>query len=186
MGYGWEGDKVRLVPLERERHFEHTLLWMNDPEVTRWTLVGDQPFGRLAEEEYFARTTGTTPNDAAFAIELKETGEHIGFSAIHNIDWRHGIGLTGTIIGRTDLWRRGYGADAAMTRTRYAFEVLGLRVLLSRVLADNVGSIGMLKKAGYREVGRFPRLYWKRGAYRDVVEMMAERGEIADPNRVPG
>lgn len=175
MSYGWEGEKVRLVPLERERHFENALVWMNDPEITRWTLVGDQPLGRLAEEEYFTRVTGVTPHDVAFAIETLEAGEHIGFSGVHNIDWRHGVATTGTIIGRTDLWRRGYGSDAAITRTRYAFEVLGLRMLISHVFAENTGSLRMLEKAGYREIGRCPRRYWKRGAYRDEVELMAER-----------
>ncbi|MBA3322216.1 MAG: GNAT family N-acetyltransferase [Pyrinomonadaceae bacterium] len=176
MSYGWEGEKVRLVPLEREKHFENALVWLNDTEVTRWTLIGDQPLGRLAEEEYFARVAGVTPHDAAFAVETLEAGEHIGFAGINQIDWRHGVGLTGTIIGRTDCWGQGYGSDAAIARTRYAFEVLGLRMLISRVFAENTASLRMLEKAGYREVGRCPRRYWKRGAYRDVVEMMAERG----------
>jgi len=175
MSLGWAGEKVRLVPLDREKHFENALLWMNDPEVTRWTLMGDQPIGRLLEEDYFTRMTGATPNDVAFAVETLEGSEHIGFAGIHQIDWRHGTGLTGTIIGRKDLWRQGYGADTAITRTRYAFETLGLRMLISRVFAENVGSLRMLEKAGYREISRCPRRYWKRGAYRDSVELMVER-----------
>ena len=60
-------------------------------------------------------------------------------------------------------------------RTRYAFEVLGLRLLLSEVMADNAASLRMLERAGYREVGRIPRRLWKRGAYRDVVLLALER-----------
>lgn len=173
--YGWQGEKTRLVPLEREKHFENALLWMNDPEVTAWTLVGDLPTGRLFEEEYFKKMTGATPNDAAFAIETLDGGEHIGFAAIHQIDWHNRIGYTGTIIGRRDLWGQGYASDVARTRTRYAFEVLNLRLLISRVLADNIGSLKMLQRAGYREVGRIPRHQWKRGAYRDLVLLAVER-----------
>ncbi|MDT7604036.1 MAG: hypothetical protein QOF61_2033 [Acidobacteriota bacterium] len=173
--YGWQGEKTRLVPLEREKHFENALAWMNDPEVTAWTVLGDLPVGRLYEEEYFTRMTGETPNDAAFAIETLDGGEHIGFAAIHQIDWRHRTGYTGTLIGRTDLWGQGYATDVARTRTRYAFEVLNLRLLVSKVLADNVGSLKMLGRAGYREVGRIPRFQWKRGAYRDLVLLAVER-----------
>lgn len=175
MAYGWEGEKTRLVPLERAKHFENALLWMNDPDVTAWTLPGDMPLARLAEEQWFDKMTGETPNDAAFAVETLDAGEHIGFAAIHQINWRDRVGHTGTIIGRRDLWGRGYGGDAVLTRTRYAFEVLNLRLLISKVFAENTASLRMLLRAGYREAGRVPRQHWKRGAYRDIVILVAER-----------
>ncbi|HZF08084.1 MAG TPA: GNAT family protein [Thermoanaerobaculia bacterium] len=180
MAHGWEGEKVRLVPLDKARHLENALLWINDPEVTAWTLVGDSPLARLAEEEFFDRVTrgGAAANaadtDAHFAVETLD-GEHIGFSGLHRIDWRNGFAMTGTILGRRDLWGQGYGSDAARVRTRYAFEVLGLRLLISEVMAENVGSIRMLKNNGYREAGRLPKRYWKRGAFRDVVLLVLER-----------
>lgn len=170
---GWEGELVRLVPLEKERHLENALVWMNDPETTLWTLMGDLPLTRLAEEQYFEQA-GRQDDTVSFAVETL-AGEHIGFAGLHKLDWRHGVATSGTIIGRRDLWGRGYGSDAARVRTRYAFEVLGLRLLVSEVMADNAGSLRMLHKAGYREAGRLPRRYWKRGAYRDAVLMVAER-----------
>jgi len=33
---GLRGEKVRLVPVDRSRHFDNALRWMNDPEVTRY------------------------------------------------------------------------------------------------------------------------------------------------------
>ncbi|GBC92299.1 Spermidine N(1)-acetyltransferase [bacterium HR15] len=174
MAYGWTGEKVRLVPLDQEKHLPNALLWLNDPDITQWTLRGDFPLSRLAEEEWFKHTMSHTNREVVFAIETLE-GEHIGFTGIHQIDWRHGTAITGTIIGRKDLWRRGFGTDAVKVRTRYAFEVLGLRMLLSEVMAENVASMRMLLKVGYREVGRIPRRYWKRGAYRDVVLLVMER-----------
>jgi RimJ/RimL family protein N-acetyltransferase len=178
MAYGWEGEKVRLAPLDRERHLENAVRWMNDPDVTAWTLGGDVPITRVAEEGFFTRQStdvlAGTQTEITFAVETLE-GEHIGFSDLHRIDWRQGVAGTGTLLGRRDLWGKGFGADAARIRTRYAFDVLGLRLLLSEALADNAGSIGMLTRAGYREVGRIPRRYWKRGAYRDSVLFALER-----------
>ncbi|HEX7183585.1 MAG TPA: GNAT family N-acetyltransferase [Thermoanaerobaculia bacterium] len=174
MPYGWEGEKVRLAPLDKAKHLDNALTWLNDPEITAWTLVGDLPITRLAEEEHFDRAMRGTPEDVSFAVETLE-GEHIGFSGLHKIDRIHGVATSGTILGRRDLWRHGYGTDAARVRNRYAFEVLGLRMLLSEVMADNTGSVRMLQKAGYREVGRIPRRWWKRGAYRDSVILVVER-----------
>ncbi|MGB8509631.1 MAG: GNAT family protein [Pyrinomonadaceae bacterium] len=184
VGYGWAGEKVRLVALDKERHFENALVWINDPEVTKWTLVGDVPLTRLAEEDFFARMTGpqgSHPSDISLAIETL-SGEHIGFSGFHRIEWRHGAAHTGTIIGADGFRGQGYGSDAARTRTRYAFEVLGLRLLLSEVIADNVASFRMLLGAGYKEVGRIPRRHWKRGAYRDEILLAAERDDYAPPD----
>ena len=74
-----------------------------------------------------------------------------------------------------DYRGQGYGTDAARVRTRYAFEVLGLRQLYSEVFVENAASLKMLGHVGYREAGRVPRRYWKRGAYRDVVLLVNER-----------
>ncbi len=73
------------------------------------------------------------------------------------------------MIGRKDLWSKGLGGDAVKVRNRYAFDVLGLRLLIATVIADNARSLAMLAKAGYQEVGRVPERYWKRGAYRDQI-----------------
>ncbi|HVT15521.1 MAG TPA: GNAT family protein [Thermoanaerobaculia bacterium] len=185
MPYGWEGEKVRLVPLDKTRHLEHALAWLNDPVLTSWTLMGDMPLTRLAEEEFFDRMSRAGDTDVLFAVETRD-GDHIGFTGLHRIDWRNGVATTGTILGRIDLWGRGYGTDAARVRARYAFEVLGLRLLLSEVMDGNVASLRMLEKAGYREVGRVPRRHWKRGAFRDAILFALEREPSAPgPDGMP-
>jgi len=174
MGYGWEGEKVRLVPLDRERHLANAVAWLNDPEVTAWTMIGDMPITRLAEEAYFDGAMRGDPAAITFAVETL-AGEHVGFAGFHRIDYRDGVGTTGTLIGRRDLWGKGLGADVVRTRARYAFDVLGLRLLLSEAMEGNDASIRMLRRNGYREVGRIPRRYFKRGAYRDLLLFALER-----------
>lgn len=175
MSYGWTGGLVRLVPLDRAKHLQNAQLWMNDPTVTGWIKRGDLPVTMLAEEAWFDNASKTREGEIIFAIETLDANEHIGFSDLHKIDFRHGFASTGTLTGRTDLWGRGYGTDAARVRTRYAFEVLGLRMLYSEAFAENTASLKMLQNVGYQEVGRIPRRYWKRGAWRDIVMMCVER-----------
>ena len=171
---GWEGDKIRLVPLDRERHFENAVRWLNDPELTRWLLVGDLPISRLKEEEWFERMMRAGESEVGFAIETL-AGEHVGFAGIHNIQWQHRTGVTGTLIAPKENWGKGFGTDAVLVRTRYAFEVLGLRLLLSEALAENERSIRTLIKAGYERAGLIPERYWKRGAHRDAVLFYRKR-----------
>lgn len=180
MAYGWEGAKVRLVPLDRERHFENCVRWLNDPVVTAWTEVGDTPLTRVQEQEFFERASRPGDTDIVFAIELlAEDAEHIGVCGLHAISYRHGTANPGLIIGRPQLWNRGLGSDAARVLARYAFEVVGLRLLLAPVMSENIGSLRAHLKCGYREVGRIPGRYWKRGAYRDVVLLALLRSAAA-------
>jgi RimJ/RimL family protein N-acetyltransferase len=177
IAYGWEGEKVRLVPLDKERHAANCLLWVNDPGVTAWTLSGDIPTTRPAQEEFFQRVTappGAHPSEIVFGVETLG-GEHIGLAGLHQINYRHGTATTGIIIGAPEARGKGYGTDAVVVRTRYAFKALGLRMLVSEVFTENAASLKMLARAGYREVARLPRRYWKRGAFRDVVLLVAER-----------
>jgi RimJ/RimL family protein N-acetyltransferase len=181
--YGWHGKKVRLVPIDKAAHMANALHWLNDPEVTEYTIIGDWPIYRLAEEEWFdSMTRGHNDTDAVFAIETM-SGEHIGISGIHNIEWRHGFATTGTVIGRKDLWGQGYATDAAAVRSLYSFEVLGLRLLMTSVYAGNSASLGMLRRVGYKEVGRIPGRYWKRGAFRDMVILVLEVDDWLNANR---
>jgi ribosomal-protein-alanine N-acetyltransferase len=170
--FGWCGEKVRLVPLDKERHFANAHRWVNDPDVTWRTLIGDIPITRLAEEQFFdhASELGPHPTELHLAIEtLDDPPEHVGMVGIHKIDYRHRHGEVGIMIGRTALWGRGFGSDALATITRYAFEVLGLEVLVAGVMADNVGSRKAIEKAGYERVGCIPQFYWKRGARHDSI-----------------
>jgi RimJ/RimL family protein N-acetyltransferase len=188
MAYGWEGDIVRLVPLDRVRHLDNALRWINDPVVTRWTDIGDWPLTRLAEEEYFDRAERESGDNVHFAVENLD-GEHVGFSGLLRIDQRAGVAYSGSLIGAPELWGQGLGTDsalvraryapelwgqglgtdAALVRARYAFEVLGLRLLIAEVMDGNTRSLRMLEKVGYTEAGRISRRYWKRGAYRDQI-----------------
>ncbi len=99
----------------------------------------------------------------------------MGFSGLRSIDWQSQVAVSGSVIGRKDLWGQGIGTDAANVRNHYAFDVLGLRLLIATVIADNAASLAMLAKAGYTEVGRVPERYWKRGAYRDQAILALHR-----------
>lgn len=174
MAHGWEGRLVRLVPLDEAKHFENYVQWLNDPEITDGMLVGDYPLTRLAEREILERLSKDSKEEVVFAIETLD-GIHLGSSGIHQIDYRSGTCLTGSFIGDKSHWGKGYGTDAAQIRARYCFEVLNLRMLYTAYLEGNERSKRMSEKIGYRECGRYPERYWKRGRYRDEVIMALDR-----------
>lgn len=173
MPFGWEGKLTRLVPLD-ERHFDNALKWINDSDITAWLLVGDYPTTRIAEREWFDRACKPSDSNIMFAIETLD-GRHIGMSGIHHIDSRNGTAVTGSFIGNPQDWGKGYGTDAALTRARYCFEVLGLRLLMTSFLEGNERSMRMSSRIGFEEVGRWPKKIWKRGQYRDEILLALDR-----------
>ena len=166
VSYGWEGKLVRLAPVDLDKHLVNAQKWINDPEVTQHLAPGDFPMSMIAEREWMEKAAKGNETEAFFAIELL-SGEHIGFTSIFQIDWKNGSGITGSMIGDKNYWSRGFGTDAALVRTTYAFEVICLRYLISATIEGNERSLRMLKKVGYVECGKYPKRIWKRGRFVD-------------------
>lgn len=114
-------------------------------------LVHNTGVTRGMEEEWFDRVQ-KRETVFAWAI-LDETGRHIAFSDIDNIQWRRRLAATGTLIGDKAAWRKGYGTDSMRVRTRFAFEILGLHRLGSGTRIDNIASQRALEKVGYMREG---------------------------------
>lgn len=174
MAYGWEGELVRLVPIDVERMLDNYVQWLNDPEVTDWLLIGDYPLSKASEREWLEGVEKGSPTDVVFAIETLD-GRHIGTSGIHHIEHQHGTAATGSFIGDKSCWGKGYGTDAARIRARYCFEVLGLQMLRSSTLEGNERSFRMQSRIGAEMIGIWPKRYWKRGAWRDELLMCLTR-----------
>jgi RimJ/RimL family protein N-acetyltransferase len=172
---GLEGKKTRLVPLDRERHIDNAVRWMNDPDVTTWLGARPGPYSRGMEEQYVA----TTREDRLirWAIETLD-GKHIGFSELNSIDWTARHATCGSLIGDAEDRGHGYGSDASRVRARFAFEELNLLRLYSGYQAGNEASGRMQAAVGFREWGRRPAAIFRRGEHHDVVEMVLTREDL--------
>jgi len=174
MAFGWEGEKVRLVPLDYDKHFENYIKWLNDPAVTENLALTELPLTRIAEKEWFDQASSSSPQNIVFAIETLG-GKHLGSSGIHNVDHLHGTATTGSFIGDTHEWGKGYGLDAAKVRSRFCFERLNLRLLRSSYFEGNERSERMQIAAGFVEIGRWPKAIYRAGRYRDEILMCLTR-----------
>jgi RimJ/RimL family protein N-acetyltransferase len=161
---GLRGERVRLVPSEAEQHLENALRWMNDPEVTN---LLDVFWGVTRGEEvaFFERTATQRENSLQWAL-LNENDRHIGFIGLHNIDWRTRCASGGLVIGEKGVWGQGYASDAVQTRTRFAFEQLGLHRIEGHTL--NPAMRRVYQKCGYRHEGTARKLRWRNGRWHDV------------------
>ena len=58
--------------------------------------------------------------------------------------------ITGTMIGPKEHRGKGYGSEAKMLFLHFAFNILGLRTLISKVIEFNTASIEYSKACGYQ------------------------------------
>lgn len=167
------GERVRLVPVDKDLHLDNYLRWFNDPEITRYMLMV-MPLTRQAEVAHLDRLS-ESKTDVVWAVH-DEHGRHIGATGLHDIDWRNRAATSGIVIGERDAWGKGYGSEVMRVRTRWAFEELGLRRIESECFAENVGSATCLARAGYRQIGVARQKRWRAGRWHDCIlwEILAD------------
>ena len=92
------------------------------------------------------------------AVELKETGEYIGWSGFklhtdvmnnHKDFYELGYRF------QEEYWGKGYATEAAKACMKYGFEVLKLDVIYAVAYANHSASLSVLKKAGFQFVETF-------------------------------
>lgn len=120
-----------------------------------------------AQEEEWLKKVASDERSVFWIIEID--GKPIGTSVIRRIDWKNQHGETGTLIGEREYWRKGIGVEQAELRTRFAFRELNLQKLKSGAFADNLASVRMQRRVGYREVGIQRREIFADGTWHDAV-----------------
>jgi len=95
-------------------------------------------------------TVGESSNSHQLSI-FTLNGVHIGMCALYNRtpdEVQFGIR-----IGDRNYWNMGYGTEATMLLTEYAFEVMGVSRVWLKVLPWNVRAIRCYEKCGYMRAG---------------------------------
>jgi phosphinothricin acetyltransferase len=90
-----------------------------------------------------------------------------------------GIAEFSVYVGRR---RRGTGAGrVAMTALIEAAEAAGMWKLVSRIFPENVASLALMRRMGFRQVGTYERHGRLDGQWRDCVIVEKLLGEAAAP-----
>jgi|ERR1700682_1437260 len=159
-----QGKLVRLRP-PRPEDAETMATWFEDLEATRFLQLRNPP--SIEMEKEWLEATAKDPDSVIWVVEVD--GRAVGTTGIREIDWKHGFGSTGTLIGDRAQWRKGVGREAMQLRSRYAFIQLPLRKLKSSYFDGNVASGRAQAAAGYIEVGRHRADRFVDGRWVDLI-----------------
>ncbi len=170
------GKKVILRPYQKDTDLPLMLRWVNDPELTRFLTMW-HPMTEPMETASLDRLS-QSEEDIFLVIETLE-GVPIGSVGLHRINWINRTALTGAMIGEKQYWGKGYGTDAKMQLLFFAFHRMNLRAIRSSVIAYNVRSHKALLKQGYRQVGVYPKWFFREGKYHDEILFVLTKKDFA-------
>lgn len=160
------GEKVRLREF-RESDLVGSLRVVGDDRVTRWlsfdSLTAEQQSVRLTQA--ISRAASDPRTEYYLAVTtFVDDAELVGFAR---------LGLSGVRAAKlgyaiaADQWGRGYATDAARTILRFGFEDLGLHRVTAAIGPDNLASIAVVKRLGFRREGRLRDHVFTNGSWRD-------------------
>ena len=141
---------LRLPVLEDA---ERILSWENDP--TNWTFSStDSPY-TLADIEALIHSFNSLSDidQIRYLIIEKETQKVLGAADLFSIDRKESVCEVGILISNEEDRRKGVGSTALILLEDKAREVFGLSRLIALVELDNMPSIRLFEKIGYKKKG---------------------------------
>ncbi|MBC3465585.1 GNAT family protein [Pseudomonas sp. RW10S2] len=145
--------------------------WRNDRQVIDH-LGG--PFRYVGEEVDGNWVNGYLANRShavRLAVCQKTNDEVVGAVYLLGIDWLVKSCEFAIWIGSVSHQGRGVGLFATQEALRHAFEDLNLNRVHLTVLDDNARAINLYRKVGFSLEGTLRQAAFKRGAYRDMLQM---------------
>ena len=142
-----ETERLILRPLNRHFISQDYVNWMNDEKVNRHLESG----GDYTLEKLTAYLKEVEDNPKYFwAINLKETNQHLGNIKIDPIDLNLLWGEYGIMIGDRNAWGKGIAKEASKTVIDFCFNTLNLNQINLGVKKNNLKAISLYEKLGFR------------------------------------
>lgn len=160
------GNKVILRAMEKSDS-EFVRDMFNDPELENLVVGWAFPLSMYSQEQWFANHHADQKN-FRFIIETPEDGA-VGIATLTDIDWKNKRAMHGIKLANKRSRSKGIGTDAVMAIMRYAFDELGFHRLDGGWFGDNVASIRLYSRLGWKAEGVRREYIYKGGEYRDLV-----------------
>lgn len=151
-----KGERIYLRLLHPRDASRDYLNWLRDPLINKFLECRRERYS-LKKIKVFIEKVRKSNNDFLFGVFLNNNGEHIGNVKIGNINPFHRFADLGILIGKKELWGKGYGKEAIRLATQLAFNKLNLHKLVAGIYANNKSSYKAFLKCGYIVVGRLKK-----------------------------
>lgn len=122
-----------------------------DPKVIEF-LPGTLSMEKVQDFILYCNQQYESKGYTLWAVELKKTGEFIGFIGLNYTDFKTHFTPAieiGWRIG-SKFWGHGYATEGAKASLDYGFRTCGLKEIVSFTVPDNIRSIGVMQRIGMK------------------------------------
>ena len=155
----FDGDLIRLGPIDHEKDDEIESRWTHDASFMR--LMYLDPMRPLSvaqvkkKYEELEKEVDENRQPIPFRIRAREDDRLVGLAEFNWIQWNNGIAGIRLGIGAPEDRRKGYGREALGLLLRFAFNEINLYRLNAMIPAYNETAMHLFEDAGFaREVTR--------------------------------
>ena len=152
--------------------------WRKDPVIADGVGSPRRFIGIDVDLKWYEDYLDRRGTEVRCAVCLKDSQELVGMVSLTRIDYVHRNAEYHAVVGEPSAHNRGIGTAATSAMVRHGLFDLNLHRIYVSVLRDNIGSIRMCQKAGFREEGIIREGAYKNGAYHDLVLMGVLKHEL--------
>lgn len=142
-----KGKKIYLRLLKKEDINEDYLKWFRDKKITRYLEVDELSEKEAIEHLEYGLDTNTYYVLAICCIKSKK---HIGNIKIGPFRKKHLTSDMPVFIGDRSYHASGAALEALNLGAKFAFEDLGMRKLCGAVIKENIASLWLYQRAGWK------------------------------------
>ena len=148
---------------------------INDEEIERMMWGYSFPVSYHQQVNWIQ----SLPNDnSVFRAIIEVNEEAIGTIILSNIDLRNGNAQIHLKLAKSSNRGKGYGSDAVIALSAYAFNELRLNCIYCRVNEENIASQKMFTKCGFIKEGKLRSRVYKNGRFFDFYEYSLLKDEM--------
>jgi RimJ/RimL family protein N-acetyltransferase len=166
--------KIYLRAFEPE-DYKISIQWRKNPEI--WDMLGGmQYFVSEAYEKKWVENVIFNDKDIKLAICLKENDLYIGNVYMTDFDYINRSCYSHVLIGDKIHWGKGYAYDALKELLAFVFYERGINRITALVLEDNIQSVRLHDKLGYKKDGLLRQSVYKNGEFKNqyIVSILRE------------
>lgn len=151
--------------------------WRNDDQI--WSqLEGCKYYVSESYEKKWVEDAIFDSKNIRLAICLKEDDRYIGNVGITNINQANRSGESHILIGDHSCWGKGIGVEAYRIMLDYVFNERGFHRIEARVLEDNLASLKMHQKCGFKIEGTLREIVFKNGRWQNQIVLSIIENEF--------
>ena len=139
--------------------------WLNDPQVNQNLSINSHQTKESCIE--YVQSFENRKDSLLLGLFIKGKNVHIGNISISMINIPNRTAWIGISIGRKEYWGKGLAKEALTSTITYLFNNSVLHSINAGVTVDNLSSVNLFIKSGFKIVGLLKEASMVNGKYED-------------------